>query len=72
MTRVASPTLSEYIDEIGMECFAKRFRWTLRRVKAYRYGERIPRGKDAKKIVERTPVTYEGIYGAKARERTPA
>lgn len=63
-----APTLSEYIEAVGMERFAKRFRWTLRRVKAYRYRERVPRGKDAERIVELTPVTYEGIYGTKARK----
>lgn len=62
-----SLTLSEYIAEVGVEKFAKRFGWKHRRVKAWRYRERVPRKEEAEVIVKRTPVTYEGIYGSRAR-----
>lgn len=62
-----NPTLSEYIAQVGVEKFARRFGWTHRRVRAWRYRERAPRKEEAEVIVRKTPVTYEGIYGARAR-----
>ena len=65
-----NPTLSEYIAHVGVEKFARRFGWTERRVKAWRYLERVPRKEEAETIVRKTPVTYDGIYGSRARART--
>jgi len=62
-------TLSEYIREIGVPEFAKRFRITERAATAYLYGARTPRPKLAKSIVEKTPVDWEGVYaGALSRK----
>ena len=65
-----NPTLSEYIAQVGIEKFARRFGWTPRRVKAWRYCERVPRKEEAQTIVRKTPVTYDGIYGSRAREKS--
>lgn len=55
-------TLSEYIREVGVPTFAKRFGITERAATAYMYGARRPRPHLAKRIVDKTPVDWEGVY----------
>jgi hypothetical protein len=55
-------TLSDYIRETGVAEFAKRFKITERAATAYLYGARSPRPPLAKRIVERTPVDWDGVY----------
>jgi hypothetical protein len=62
-------TLSEYIREVGVPSFAKRFRITERATTAYLYGARTPRPKLAKSIVEKTPVDWEGVYAADLKRK---
>lgn len=57
-------TLSDYIREIGVDKFAKRFGVTERAATAYMYGARRPRPELAKQIVAKTPVDWEGVYAA--------
>jgi len=59
-------TLSEYIREVGVPAFAKRFRVSRRAAESYMYGTRQPKPKLAALIVEYTPVDWSGVY-AKAR-----
>jgi hypothetical protein len=62
-------TLSEYIREIGVSDFAKRFGVSERAATAYLYGARTPRPKLAKSIVEKTPVDWEGVYAADLKRK---
>lgn len=55
--------LSEYIRKQGAKTFAKQFGVTERAALAWQYKTRRPRAEVAQKIVAKTPVTYEGIYG---------
>lgn len=57
--------LSEYVEQVGLEDFAKRFGITERAALAYKQGTRRPRVKLAQQIVDSTPVTWEGIYSPK-------
>lgn len=55
--------LTDYIQQVGDEKFARRFGWKTRKVMSWRLGDRRPRPEEAQIIVAKTPVTYEGIYG---------
>jgi hypothetical protein len=58
--------LPEYISKIGVEKFTKMLRdcdVKKRTVISWQRMERRPRPEIAQVIVERTPVTMEGIYG---------
>ena len=55
--------LPDYIQQVGDEAFAKRFKIAPRTAMAYRLRERIPRTQLAQRLVKETPVTWEGIYG---------
>lgn len=63
-------TLPVFISEVGDECAAEMFQIEPRTARAYRLGERMPRRKTARLIIESTknhphgPITYEGIYNA--------
>jgi hypothetical protein len=54
--------LIEYIELIGDEKAAKIWGVEERTVQSWRLKERTPRPEHAKKIVDTSPVTYEGIY----------
>lgn len=56
--------LPDYIDQIGVTRFAKQFKVKPRTVSSWKRMERRPRPEKAQEIVEKTPVTMEGIYGA--------
>jgi len=56
--------LPDYIDQIGIKRFAKQFKVKPRTVSSWKRMERRPRPEKAQEIVEKTPVTMEGIYGA--------
>ena len=56
--------LPEYIKQVGVKKFARQFRLNQRTVVSWIYTERRPRREIAQRIVKRTPVTMEGIYGA--------
>lgn len=58
--------LSDYIRTTGDKVFAKRFGVTERAAISWRLGERRPRPQIAQRIVDTTPVTWEGIYGSEA------
>lgn len=56
--------LPDYIAQVGAAKFAKQFKVKKRTVESWRRMERRPRAEKAQEIVEKTPVTMEGIYGA--------
>lgn len=56
--------LPDYIKKVGVKNFAKTFRLNQRTVTSWLYAARRPRPETARRIVKRTPVTMEGIYGA--------
>jgi hypothetical protein len=62
-------TLSEYISEVGAPEFAKRFRISERSAYSYQQGVRKPRPKLAKKIVEGTPVGWDGVYAGAVKRK---
>jgi hypothetical protein len=55
-------TLSDYIREVGVPAFAKQFRVSKRAAESYMYGTRQPKPRLAARIVEKTPVNWEGVY----------
>lgn len=55
-------TLPEYIASMGDEKAARLFGVERRTVMSWRLRSRIPRPKQAEVIVEKSPVTMEGIY----------
>lgn len=55
--------LPEYIRQIGVDAFAKRLKANPRTVASWMRMERRPRPEMAQRIVEKTPVTMDGIYG---------
>lgn len=66
MYNVESMRLPEYISKVGPDQFTKMFRdckVKKRTVISWQRMERRPRPEIAQVIVDRTPVTMEGIYG---------
>jgi hypothetical protein len=55
--------LPEYIKLIGPKAFSKKVRVKQRTAESWMRMERRPRPETAQVIVEKTPVTMEGIYG---------
>lgn len=55
--------LSAYIRQIGVPAFAKKFRVSERAALSWQYGARRPRPNIAKRIVDNSPVTWDGIHG---------
>jgi DNA-binding transcriptional regulator YiaG len=55
--------LPDYIKQIGDVKFAKQFKVSKHTARSWRRMERRPRAGKAQEIVEKTPVTMEGIYG---------
>lgn len=55
--------LAEYIEKVGVKKFAKQIGVRERTVWSWKYLDRRPRPETAQRIVEKTPVTMEGIYG---------
>jgi hypothetical protein len=55
--------LPDYIKQVGARRFAKQFKVKERTVVSWARMERRPRPEKAQEIVEKTPVTMEGIYG---------
>lgn len=64
--KIKNMNLREYIEKMGDEKAAKLFQVKPRTVMSWRLGDRTPRPKQAKIIVEKSPVTMEGIYGGAA------
>jgi DNA-binding transcriptional regulator YiaG len=62
--KVVAMRLPDYIDQVGVQRFAKQFKVKPRTVQSWKRMERRPRAEKAQEIVEKTPVTMEGIYGA--------
>lgn len=56
--------LPDYIRQVGVERFARQFKLKKRTVRSWMYMDRRPRAEKAQEIVEKTPVTMDGIYGA--------
>lgn len=54
--------LPEYIRQVGIKAFADRFGITERAAVAYQQRARRPRPELSQRIVDETPVTWEGIY----------
>jgi len=54
--------LKDFIERVGEEEAARTFEVPLRTVRSWRYGQRRPNYKRARLIVERSPVTMDGIY----------
>lgn len=64
---ISSPmTLVEFIEQEGDARAAKLFRVKPRTAKSWRLGDRTPRPKQARIIVEKSPVTMQEIYGKAA------
>jgi hypothetical protein len=63
--------LSDYIASIGTRKFAESFNVPIRTAEAWRSGRRTPNRHKAMQIVDRSPVTWEGIYRP-GGERTAA
>jgi hypothetical protein len=59
-----APTLGEYIKRIGEEEFARKYGVSLRSTISYRFGQRKPKTKTAKRIVSdpSSGMTWESIY----------
>lgn len=55
--------LPDYIKQIGVKRFAKQFAVKERTALSWQQMTRRPRPAMAQQIVEKTPVTMEGIYG---------
>ena len=55
--------LSDYIALIGDQKAAQLWQVSRRAVQSWRLGVRYPRPEIAARIVQTSPVTYEGIYG---------
>lgn len=55
-------TLPEYIQKIGDKQFAAKFGITERTAASYRHRTRRPRAELAERIVNESPVSWEGIY----------
>lgn len=64
MCRIRFMTLSDYIREVGVPVFAKRFGVSERAAESYLYGTRQPKPRLAKRIVAKTPVDWDGVYSA--------
>ena len=55
--------LQDYIRQVGPAKFAKAVGVKKRTALSWLYLQRYPNKQTAKKIVERTPVDMDGIYG---------
>lgn len=64
MYKVVEMRLPDYIKQVGVAKFARAFGVKKRTVESWKRMERRPRAEQAQAIVEKTPVTMEGIYGA--------
>jgi transcriptional regulator with XRE-family HTH domain len=64
---LAAMNLSQYIKLVGDAEFGKKFGVTRRAAMSWRLGDRLPKPETAQKIVAKTPVTWDGIYGKSAR-----
>ena len=62
--------LPDYIRGIGIKAFAEKFGVSERAALAYQYGSRSPRKALAKRIVDESSVTWEGIYALPSKEPT--
>jgi hypothetical protein len=62
--------LPDYIDKIGTKEFAEKFGVTERAAISYRQGTRRPRPEIAQRIVDNSPVTWEGIYSPEPSQRS--
>lgn len=67
MKPAESITLPEYIKAVGVAVFCKTVDCSVSAAAMYRRQERFPSREIAARIVTRTPVTWEGIYGESAR-----
>jgi hypothetical protein len=58
-------TLSEYIQDVGVSVVAKNANASESTVKAWRYHNRVPRIKQAKRLMRTSHglLTWESIYG---------
>lgn len=63
--------LRDYIASIGTRAFSEKFNFEIRTVESWRSGRRIPNRAAAARIVDNSPVTWEGIYRP-GGERTAA
>ena len=61
--------LTEYIDMIGRKKAAKLFGVTEQAVSHWMVGIRVPDPETARTIVDRSPVTWEGIYADPPRRQ---
>lgn len=65
MTKNADLTLRDYVRELGYDEFAKRFGCSHSLAVKYARGERRPRfgGDVHRRLVKKSPLTIEGIFG---------
>jgi len=64
--------LKEFIETVGEAEAARIFEVPLRTVRSWRYGQRRPNYKRARQIVEKSPVTMDGIYKDSASQSQDA
>lgn len=64
MYKVVEMRLPDYIRQVGPAKFSKLIGVKRRTAISWMYLDRYPKKETAQKIVEKTPVTMEGIYGA--------
>lgn len=62
--------LTDYIASLGTRNFAELFKVPVRTAEGWRSGRRVPNRFKANEIVERSPVTWEGIYRPGGERRT--
>ncbi len=53
----------EYLKALGDEKAARLYAVKPRTIKSWRLRDRTPRPEQARMIVDRSPVTYDSIYG---------
>lgn len=66
MYKEGEMNLKDFIASVGDEKAAKMFGVKIRTAAAWRRGERIPHSTHAKRIMKKSPVTPDGIYGRAA------
>lgn len=64
---IGTVNLPDYIKQIGTKEFAEKFGITERAAVSYQQRVRRPRPAVAQRIINNSPVTWEGIYSPETR-----
>lgn len=57
--------LKTFIEQQGEAKAAKLFKVSVSTIRSWRYSQRFPRPAKAQEIIKKSPVTMDGIYGAR-------